>query len=249
MEEIADRCSRPIEYGEATIASDAIYKTWVEIICGEFMPLTSDIDSTEKQWIEVLETLRNLAQKSPLRGHSRFAYDAVRHDIHPETRRNIVIRLLDDISTGSIVPTEDALSNFQRDIGHALVNSHSEEQSASLAHLGSIAQRALIGKLDATAIVLWWANILSSTRTADGDLRRLLVSELFSLAAGPPALIQLSGIFGLARLRVGGIDSLIDDAIEANKQWLTNEPLMKWLRQLRTGIAIYPDRVIYTQPL
>ncbi len=238
LEEIADRCSRPIDYGEATIASDAIYKTWVEIIGGKFMPLTSDIDSTERQWVEVLETLRDLAQKSPRSGNSRFAYDAVRHDIHPETRRNLVTRLLDDISTGLIVPTEDTLSNFQRDIGHAFLNSHSEEQSASLAHLGSIAQRALIGKLDAEVVFFWWANILSSTRAANGDLRRLLVSELFRLAAGPPALIQLSGIFGLARLRVGGIDSLIDDAIRANKQWWPNEPLMRWLSQLKTGIAI-----------
>jgi hypothetical protein len=68
-----------------------------------------------------------------------------------------------------------------------------------------------------------------------------LEAELRELLDDSNQWIQLSGVFGLARLQAGDIAKIVDRALSTNPAWLANDLLIKWLLKVRTGSVSYPS--------
>jgi hypothetical protein len=169
-------------------------------------------------------------------------YDQVRNDLHPNTRREFILRLLAEISEFPADQLKASSRNIQKDSGQALSESNSMQVKTSLATRISSGLVVLANKLDASEIVSWWANVLHGIGEPSEELAQLLNSEIRSGLRHTNPLVQLSSIFGLARLHVPDIASIASEASSANPEWSTNAALVNWLRQLSDGSTSYPDR-------
>jgi hypothetical protein len=138
---------------------------------------------------------------------------------------------------------KDSTTNIQQDFGQALSESKLIEEKISLATRISSGLEAVADKLDGNDVANWWAHVLHRSG-GPSDLARVLKSEMRSGLRSTNPLVQLSSVFGLARLHAPDIASIVDEASAANPEWSTNLALVDRLRKLRTGSTSYPDRTM-----
>ena len=62
------------------------------------------------------------------------------------------------------------------------------------------------------------------------------------------SLIQLSAIFGLAKIHAADVTAIVDSAVMSRPEWSSNLSLMNWLEKLKKGKASYPDRSMLNAP-
>jgi hypothetical protein len=60
--------------------------------------------------------------------------------------------------------------------------------------------------------------------------------------------IQLSALFGLAKIEVRDISFLVDEAMSNRPEWRNNLMLMSWLGELKLDRSPYPDRSMLNLP-
>ena len=122
--------------------------------------------------------------------------------------------------------------------------SKSVEGKISWATRISSGLRAVADKLDAHEVFNWWAHVLHRTGAPSEDLARVPKSEMRSGLRSTNPLVQLSSVFGLARIPARYIASSVDEVSGANPEWPTNLAPVNWLRKLTTGSTLYPDRMM-----
>jgi hypothetical protein len=244
VKEIGDRCATFVDFGPPEPFSESMYPLWLAVISGRFDVDTEIPPAPSRQWVEVIRSLKEMLKKRRDGHLTSYEYNQVRNDLHPDTRRQFVLRLLDEISEFSADQLKAITTNIQRDFGQALSESKSIEGKISLATRISSGLEAVADKLDANEVVSWWAYVLHRTGGPSEELARVLKSELRSGLRRTNPLVQLSSVFGLARLHAPDIASIVDEASGANPEWSTNLALVNWLRKLRTGSTSYPERTM-----
>ncbi len=244
VEEIADRCSKPVDFGTREPISEEMYRLWVATICGEVRSTTVFPDPQDREWTEVIRSLKHTLEKKD--GHlGRFAYDLIRNDIHPETRRQFLLRFLANISSLAPEILRDALHNVQKDAALALVHAENHDDRIAIVQSLGLSQRAIADKLEAREMMNWWANVIHYVEEPAADVKGALIDELRDRVSNSHPVIQLSAIFGLSRLHFTDIAFFVDEGMKANKQWLANDGLTKWLMKLRSGSTSWPDSSIF----
>jgi hypothetical protein len=242
VQEIGDRCAKFVDFGPSEPFSESMYHLWLAVISGRFNSQTEIPPAPSRQWLEVIGSLQKML-KNRQDGHMRSNdYDQVRNDLHPNTRREFILRLLGEISEFPADQLTASLRNIQKDSGQAFLEANSMEVKISLATRISSGLVALAAKLDASEIVSWWANVLHGIGEPSEELAQLLNSGMRSGLRHTNPLVQLSSIFGLARLHAQDIASIVSRASSANPEWSTNAALVDWLRKLSAGSTLHPDR-------
>ena len=142
---------------------------------------------------------------------------------------------------------EAAKRNLSQDCADAMVTSLGNEAVTSFAGKVSAAQAMAVGLLDPEDIVFWWPNIIERLQREDSNralgqlemLRVPLIAEMRTLLDSKEPWIQLSGVFGLAKLKAPDISTVVDNALHANQHWIASDPLLKWLLKIRAGSVLY----------
>jgi hypothetical protein len=241
LQEIADRCSKSVDFGPPEPVSESTYALWITVISGRFNANTEIPSAPSRQWAEVICSLKELVNKRDDRQLTSHAYDQIRNDLHPDTRRQLILRLLAEISGFPADQIKAAMRNIQKDLGQALSDSKTIEENAALATRISSGLDAIADKLDGGDVVTWWANVLHREKEPSEELVRVLNTELRSELRSSNPLIQLGSVFGLARLSASDIASVVDEASSTHPEWSANPLLTAWLRKLKTGSTTYPD--------
>ena len=171
-----------------------------------------------------------------------FAYDEVRHDLHPYTRRELLDRLFPHLPTFSPDKLKAAKRNIQKDSGMALADCASVQDASEL--IGQIwsGLERTSGNFGHSEVVNWWADLLQEVKDPPDWLRKALEDELRIRVRHTNPLFELSALFGLAWLGTHDIALLVDDAMTIRPEWKTNPTLVKWLENLRMKRCCYPDR-------
>lgn len=239
--EVGNRCSRTVDFEEPAPFSEPMYQMWLRMIGGNFDASTNGQGATEREWVEAVRVMRELAGRHTAKRNNHFDYSSnISSLLHPQIRREHLLRAMDDIAHGTLAFTEEVSHNLVHDAAASLVASHGTEERAFLACKISLLQQGLIGMRAGKQVFLWWASVMTYARKGDAELRRVLVEEMFTISLAENPAIKLSGIFGLAQLQVDGLASVIDEAIKANPQWAEKQELFKWLNGLRAGRASFP---------
>lgn len=193
----------------------------------------------------VLDNLVRDSGGAPLRAN---AYDRVRYDFHPETRRRMLERFLSELASIPAERIEAAKKNLRQDIADALTMRMAGPELTMLASYVSRAQFTALASLSPKDIAFWWPDIIQKLLHNPGidgvKIRPILASEMRSLLDSKNEWIQLSGVFGLAKLGATDIAIVVDKALQANQKWLANDSLLKWLLQMRSGSARYPSELV-----
>ena len=177
-----------------------------------------------------------------------FAYNQVRNDIHPHTRRELLRRLLQDLPSFSPEMLAAAKRNIQQDSGNALSHSASPIDAIELTHDIWSSLEASSGKFGQGEVVNWWADVLHSVKEPSDWLKSVLEHEMRIRVSHSNPLIQLSAIFGLAKIPATDIASIVDNAMMTRPEWSGNVLLMNWLEKLKKGKTSYPDRSMLNTP-
>jgi hypothetical protein len=250
IDEIGRRCETDVYYGPAPEFQQSMYRLWVDLVCGGFSSTQSYPDPTDREWREALVLLGGLLRQGsgkPLGAHS---YQRIRYDLHPYTRlRMLELFLAEPNGLPPARLQEAAKWNLSQDCADALVTSLSNEAVTSFAGKVSAAQAMAVGLLDPEDIVFWWPNIIERLQREDSNralgqlemLRVPLIAEMRTLLDTKEPWIQLSGVFGLAKVKAPDITTVVDNALRANQPWLANDPLLKWLLKIRGGSVLYPS--------
>lgn len=244
VRELGVRCAKPVDFGPQEPFSETMYVLWIAVISGRFDSGTEIPSAPSRQWTEVIRSLEKMLKNRKDGRLTSFAYNQVRNDLHPYTRRQFLLRLLAEISEFPADQLKASARNIQNDSGQALSESKSIEEITLLATRIFSGLAAVADRLDATEVVCWWANVLYGTHKPSEELARILKSEMRSGLGYNNPLVQLSSIFGLARLHASDIALIVDEASGTNPEWSTNLELTKWLQKLKTGSTAYPDRSI-----
>jgi hypothetical protein len=244
VQELGVRCAKPVDFGPQEPFSETMYVLWIAVISGKFDSGTEIHSAPSRQWAEVIRSLEKMLKNRKDGRLTSFAYNQVRNDLHPYTRRELLLRLLAEISEFPADQLKASARNIQNDSGQALSESKSIEEITLLATRIFSGLAAVADRLEATDVVGWWANVLHGTHKPSEGLARVLKSEMRSGLGYTNPLVQLSSIFGLARLHASDIALIVDEASSANPEWSTNLELTKWLQKLKTGSTAYPDRSI-----
>jgi hypothetical protein len=246
-EEIAQRCSVPVEFGATEPFSDSMYPLWISMISGGIDGSTKFPPAPTRQWAEVIRSLQAMRERRPDGRLTTFSYYEVRNDLHPETRRQLLSRYLDEVAGFPLEVFNAARRNILEDCGFALRESKSVEEGSDLAARIAAVLEAIADKLDAKEVVYWWAHVLDEIRDPSEGLTIAVNRTLRPTLDSSNPLLQLSSVFGLAQLHASDIASIVDNVMTANPVWSSNAVLMTWLGKLRTGSTSYPDyRLTFT---
>ena len=240
--EISERCQKPVDFGPREPLADSMYQLWKTVLSGEIDQTVQSLSAPSRQWAEIIQSLEALRSQRKDGCLTSFAYDQVRHDLHPSTRRELIDRLLPDLPAFSHEAITAAKRNIQKDSGKALTDSASADDARELIRKIWSSLEATSGKLGQNEIVNWWADLLHEVNDPSDWLRTALEDELRLRIRHPNPLFQLSSLFGLARLGTDDIAVLVDEAISRFPEWKSNPALTKWLEDLRRKRRSYPDR-------
>jgi hypothetical protein len=241
VEMVAERCAKPVDFGPVSSAPGAMYPLWLAVVSGEFTSVDEYAPAPDRQWREAVRSLEYDLRQRPGRSLSSYSYDAIRNDLHPEIRRQFLMRLLSEVGTFPSARLKQAKRNIQRDAGEAFSLCAGREAISELAGNLSKGQLAVIDKLEAKEVVFWWSYVLYSTHQRTDEVRGLLVDELRAKLDDQNPIIQLSAVFGLAHLEANDIVSVVDNAAKVNPHWMANTEMMKWLNMLKAGSKGYPS--------
>lgn len=254
VQELGVRCAEAVDFGPQEPFSETMYVFWIAVVSGNFDSYTEIPSTPSRQWAEVIRSLQKMLKSRKNGRLTSFDYAQVKNDLHPYTRRQLLLRLLAEISEFPGEQLKAFKTNIQNDCGQALAESKSMEETTLLAKCIFSGLAAVVDKLDASEIVSWWANVLHGTRQPhvtrklSEELAEVLKSEMRNGSGHNNPLVQLSSIFGLARLHASDIALVVDQASRANPEWSTNPALVKWLQELKTGSTAYPDRSMLKSP-
>jgi hypothetical protein len=135
-----------------------------------------------------------------------------------------------------------AKRNIQQDSGKALSHSASPVEASELTNDIWSSLEASLGKFGRSEIVNWWADVLHSVKQSPDWLKSILEQEMRIRVSHSNPLIQLSAIFGLAKIPTTSIALIVDNAMMTHPEWSGNVLLMNWLEKLKKGKTSYPDR-------
>jgi hypothetical protein len=242
VEEVADRCSRPVEFGPEPPFPDDMYPLWVAAISGEYTLSAQHAEPPDRPWAEVIQTLNATASWKAGGKLTSFDYDGVRNDLHPAMRRKLAMKFLSELSIHPTVRVKAARRNLLADTVGTLLEPIDAIEIAKLVDCLSRGQQAAAAKLDDKDTVYWWSEVLHCFGEASEHLKPSMEAELRKLLNNSNPLIQLSAVFGLAKLRVNDIAGVVDNGFRANARWLANSELTKWLMKLRSGSIGYPGK-------
>jgi hypothetical protein len=240
--EVSERCQKSVDFGPSEPLADSMNQLWRRILTGGIDPTVPFPLAPSKQWAEIirsLETLRSLRKDGSL---TSFAYDRVRHDLHPRTRRELLYRLFPDLPTLSQETLTAAKRNIQKDLGKALADSASAEEARELIDQIWSSLETTSGRFGHNEVVNWWADLLHEVTDPSEWLKKVLQDQLRIRVRHSNPMFQLSALFGLARLGAHDIALLVDDATTTRPEWKSNPILVKWLEDLRMERRSYPDR-------
>ena len=246
--EVSERCQRPVEFGPPEPLPNSMNGLWRSILMGGIDRTVPFPAAPSRQWAEIVRSLETMRSQRKDGRLTSFAYDQIRNDIHPHTRRELLLRLLQDIPAFSPEMLAAAKRNIQQDSGEALADSGSPAEASELAHKIWSSLEVTCGKFGQNEIVNWWADILCRVKEPSDWLKNLLAHELRIRANHSNPLIQLSALFGLAKIHATDISSLVDDAMSTRPEWNSNPLLVAWLGKLKVGKTSYPDRSMLNPP-
>jgi hypothetical protein len=246
--EISERCQRPVDFGPSELLPDSMNDFWRSIVTGGIDQTTQLPTPPSRQWAEIIRSLEVMRSERKDGHLTTFAYDQLRNDIHPQTRRELLLRLLPDLRAYSPETLLAAKWNIQQDSGLALTESASPLDARELTQEIWSSLEAMCDKFLQNEIVNWWADILCKVEHPSDWLKNVLEQEIRIRANHSNPQIQLSALFGLAKLQTADISFLVDRAMSTRPEWIANSLIMNWLGKLRLGKAPYPDRSILNPP-
>ena len=246
--EVSDRCQKPVDFGPSEPLPESMNSLWRSILIGD-IDRTVELPVVEsRQWAEIVRSLDAMRSQRKDGRLTSFSYDQIRNDIHPHTRRELLLRLLQDLPSLSPEILASAKRNIQRDSGNALSHSASPVEASELTHDIWSSLEGSAGKFGQNEVVNWWADVLYSVKKPSDWLKSVLEHEMRIRLSHSNPLIELSAIFGLAKLSATGIAFIVDNAIMTHPEWSSNELLMDWLDKLKKGKTSYPDRSMLNPP-
>lgn len=240
--EVSERCQKPVDFGPSEPLPDSMYGFWRSILTGGIDRTVQLPMAPSRQWAEIVRSLVAMRSQRKDGRLTSFAYDQVRNDIHPHTRRQLLLRLLQDLQTLTPEILGAAKWNIQQDSGKALGESASPVEASELTHAIWSSLEETSGKFGQNEIVNWWADILSKVKEPSDWLKNLLEHEMRIRANHSNVPIQLSALFGLAKICAKDISFLVGNAVRTRPEWNSNSLLMEWLGKLKLGKTSYPDR-------
>ncbi|MFZ0338870.1 MAG: hypothetical protein WAL45_12610 [Terracidiphilus sp.] len=246
--EVSERCQKPVDFGPSEPLPDSMNYLWRNIVIGSIDQTVQLPASTSKQWAEIVRTLEALRSQREGGRLTTFAYDQVRNDIHPQTRRQLLLRLLPDLRALSPETLVAAKWNIQQDSGKALADSASPVEASELTREIWSSLEATCGKFSQNEIVNWWADILCKVKEPSGWLKNVIEHEMRVRTNHSNPQIQLSALFGLATIHAADIMFLVEDVMRTRPEWKANLSIMNWLGKLRQGKTSYPDRSMLNPP-
>ena len=246
--EVSERCQKPVDFGPSEPLLDSMNFLWRKMLVGGIDRTTHLPVPTSRQWSEIVRSLDAMRSHRKDGALTEFAYGEVRNDIHPQTRRELLLRLLEDLPALSPEMLVAARRNIQHDSGKALSDSSTPIEASELAHELWSSLEVSSGKFGQSEVVNWWADVLHSVKEPSDWLRGVLEREMRLRVNYSDSLIQLSAIFGLAYIRVADIAFIVDNAMMTRPEWSGNVLLMNWLEKLKRGMASYPDRSMLNPP-
>jgi len=246
--EVSERCQKPVEFGPSEPLPDSMNSLWRNTLVGGIDRTTQLPVAASRQWAEIirsLDAMRTLRKDGCL---TRFDYDQVRDDLHPQTIRELLLRLLQDLPAFSPEILTAAKWNIQKDIGRTLLGSASNVEARELTTKVWSSLESTCDKFGQNEIVNWWADTLHRVKEPSDWLKNVLEQEMRIRVSHSNSLIQLSAIFGLARLGVTDIGFLVNRVMMTRPEWSNNASLVNWLRKLESGKTSYPDRSMLNPP-
>ena len=85
IDELGARCGKPVEFGLPPFV-ESMYALWVDVVCGEFDASNSYATPPNREWLDSIHTLQHMS-RSGSAALGPNAYDRIRYDLHPLTRR------------------------------------------------------------------------------------------------------------------------------------------------------------------
>jgi hypothetical protein len=246
--EISERCQRPVDFGHSEPLSDSMNEFWRTILLGGIDQTVQFPIAPSRQWAEIIQSLEVMRSRRKDGRLTSFAYDQVRNDLHPQTRRELLLRLLQDLPSFSHAMLAASKRNIQQDSGQALADSISPREANELTHKIWSSLEATSTKFAQNEIVNWWADILYKVKELSSWLKNILEYEMRIRVNDSNPSIQLSALFGLAKIQATDISFLVDDAMSTRPEWRDNLMLMSWLGKLKLGRTPYPDRSMLSLP-
>lgn len=244
--ELSDRCQKSVDFGPSEPLDDSMNQLWRSVLTGGIDRTVQFPLAPSRQWAEIVRSFEAMRSQRKDGCLTSFAYDQVRHDLHPYTRRELLNRLLPDLPTLSREALSAAKRNIQRDSGKALVDCASVEEASEL--IGQVWEglEKTSGKFGQNEVVNWWADLLHEVKDPSDWLTKILEDELRIRVHHSNPLFELSALFGLAWLGTPDIALLVDDALTMRPEWKANPALVKWLDNLKMKRRSYPDRNMLT---
>jgi hypothetical protein len=246
--QVSECCQKPVDFGPSEPLADSMNDLWRKIVVGGTDRAVQFPAPTSRQWVEIVRSLEAMRSQREDGRLTTFAYDQIRNDIHPQTRRELLLRLLPDLRAFSSEMLVSAKWNIQQDSGKTLAASASPEEARELAQEIWSSLEATCGRFSQNEIVNWWADILCTVKEPSDWLKKVLEHEMRIRTNHSMAPIQLSALFGLSTIRAADISSLVDDAIRTRPEWNANSLIMNWLAKLKLGKTSYPDRSMLNPP-
>src|SRR5579871_613094 len=246
--EVSERCQKPIDFGPSEPLSDSMNEFWRTIILGGIDQTVQFPIAPSRQWADIIQSLEVMRSRRKDGRLTSFAYDQVRNDLHPQTRRELLLRLLQYLPSFSHEILDAAKRNIQQDLGQALADSISPGEANELTHKIWSSLEATSRKFAQNEIVNWWADILWKVEEPSSWLKNILEHEMRIRVNDSNPSIQLSALFGLAKIQAKDISFLVDGAMSTRPKWRDNLMLMSWLGELKLGRSPYPDRSMLNQP-
>jgi hypothetical protein len=225
--DIAERCTRNVDFGSEPTGWPEGYAVWRVLVCGAWdlreMPPTPD-----RQWAFVFDYL---SRTTPI---TQFSYrNRVRYDLHPATRFEFISRFLQEFTSGRETST-DGLETVSEDVG--VVLRHLDESSTNELLSQLAAAQAIV--TPEVSFFFWTRVVHGAGRTSasQGVATNLLDRFLVQMILAPnPDIILLSAILGLACLHSPRVP---DQAARLSKRsW--SGPVRAWLTTLAKG-SRYP---------
>jgi hypothetical protein len=240
--ELSERCQKSIDFGPSEPLTDSMNQLWRSVLTGGIDRTVQFPSAPSRQWVEIIRSLEAMRSQRRDGCLTSFAYDQVRHDLHPYTRRELLNRLLSDLPTFSRETVAAAKWNIQKDSGTVLVDCASAKEAGEL--IGQIwtGLETTSGKLGQNEVVNWWADLLHEVKDPSSWLRTVLEDELRIRVHHSNQLFELSALFGLAWLGTHDIALLVDHALTMRLEWRANPALVKWLENLKMKRRWYPNR-------
>jgi hypothetical protein len=246
--DVYERCQKPVDFGPSEPLPDSMHYLWRNIVIGGIDRTVQLPAPTSKQWAEIVRSLEAMRSQRKDGRLTTSAYDQIRNDIHPQTRRELLLRLLPDLRAFSPEMLLAAKRNIQKDSGKALADSASPVEARELTQEIWSSLEATCGKFGQSEIVNWWADILCNVNEPSDWLKNVFEHEMRIRTNHSNPQIQLSALFGLATIHAADISFLVDNAMSTRPEWKANLLIMNWLGKLKQGKTSYPDRSMLNPP-